>query len=114
MVLPKTWNQKTMTWTAQNTRPEKTRTGRRTEVRSSRAAVLAELLASRLAAHAYCDTHTESAADPDNCPYCADRAAYTAWLAQGGEDFRDQGSGRPIALEDIWAQPLTEPHAKET
>jgi hypothetical protein len=48
---------------------------------------IAELLAERLAVHAFCPQHSLSDAEPD-CPFCADRAAYWKYLAAGGLDFR--------------------------
>lgn len=107
-------NPKTTTSTAQSIRLEKTPSERRAEVRASRAELLARLLAGRLAAHADCESHTENTADPDNCPFCADRAAYAAWLEAGGEDFRDRRQGRTIAIEDLWARPLTGTHGEES
>lgn len=47
----------------------------------------AELLARQLAAHADCEAHVRF--NPD-CPSCCDRAAYLAYLAAGGRDFRPQ------------------------
>lgn len=40
---------------------------------------MAHLLAERMSHHAFCDKHPEKAADPDHCPFCADRAAYRVW-----------------------------------
>lgn len=46
---------------------------------------VANLLADRLVYHNYCDAHTAAEADPGNCPFCADRAAYQAWQAKSGQ-----------------------------
>jgi hypothetical protein len=62
---------------------------------------LAARLAERLAAHAFCDTHAEAAAEPDSCPFCADRAAYAAWLDAGGRDYRDPREGAPVDIFDV-------------
>jgi len=40
---------------------------------------VAEQMASRMEAHAYCLEHLENAPDPE-CPFCADRAAYAIYL----------------------------------
>jgi hypothetical protein len=48
---------------------------------------VAEALAGRLANHADCGTHRRRNPDP-SCPFCRDRAAYDAYLAAGGQDFR--------------------------
>ena len=50
-------------------------------------AAIAKRLAQQLASHADCEYHSEADSDPA-CPFCADRAAYGAWLAAGGHDFR--------------------------
>lgn len=49
---------------------------------------VADVLAERLASHAFCDTHPVRMADP-GCPFCADRAAYGRYLTAGGTDTRD-------------------------
>ncbi|WP_433520106.1 hypothetical protein ACQP2T_63940 (plasmid) [Nonomuraea sp. CA-143628] len=59
-------------------------------------AALAGRLAARLANHAYCDFHPEAKSDPE-CPSCDDRAAYKAWLAAGGNDFRLFAADRHLA-----------------
>ncbi|MEU6725537.1 hypothetical protein ABZ917_17660 [Nonomuraea wenchangensis] len=48
---------------------------------------VARQLAVQLAAHAVCEEHSIAMSDPA-CPSCQDRAAYKAWLAAGGSDFR--------------------------
>jgi hypothetical protein len=46
---------------------------------------IADQLAWRMQYHARCDAHPEREADPDNCPFCADRAAYRAWQTKSGK-----------------------------
>lgn len=48
---------------------------------------IADRLAIQLASHAFCDEHPASRPAPD-CPFCADRATYAAYLAAGGKDSR--------------------------
>lgn len=60
---------------------------------------ITRLLAERLAAHAHCDLHPVTSPEP-GCGYCQDRAAYLAYLAGGGHDFRLPG-GEEIHLSDI-------------
>lgn len=43
---------------------------------------VADALAARLYHRCYCDQHPESRAEPINCPFCADRAAYRMWQAK--------------------------------
>jgi len=42
---------------------------------------VARSLAGQLESHAHCDEHPASAPNPD-CPFCADRTAYTAWATK--------------------------------
>lgn len=59
------------------------------------------LLAERLAEHAHCDQHAVSAPEP-GCGYCQDRAAYLAYLAAGGPDYRTpDGGGSEVPLSDL-------------
>lgn len=44
---------------------------------------VAEALGERMQHHRYCD-HPLAEADPDNCPYCADRAAFNLFAAKAG------------------------------
>lgn len=60
----------------------------------------AYLLASRMAHHAECDTHPASQPD-QGCPYCMDRAAYAAWLAAGGQDYRPDYGGPGVTLGEL-------------
>lgn len=41
---------------------------------------VAERLAARMRHHAYCADHDRQNADPKNCPFCDDRAAYDEYL----------------------------------
>lgn len=41
---------------------------------------LAIRLGERMRHHAHCPTHWRDAADPENCPFCDDRAAYDAYV----------------------------------
>ncbi len=66
--------------------------------------MIADLLASRLAHHACCDSHAESEPDP-SCPFCKDRAAYLEYLGAGGTDFRSAPKGRPSGLAELFADP---------
>lgn len=50
---------------------------------------VAGVLAERVSHLAYCDRHPESKADPENCPACADRAAYRAWEVKSGRTHRE-------------------------
>lgn len=52
---------------------------------------VANELAARLEHHARCGQHREADADPENCPFCADRAAYRLWERKAGV--------QPIALK---------------
>jgi hypothetical protein len=62
---------------------------------------MAERLARRLETHAFCDTHVLRDARKD-CPFCVDRSVYLAYVAAGGEDFRDSRPlGKPTRLEDL-------------
>jgi hypothetical protein len=63
---------------------------------------VAEMLASRLSVHAFCEQHRLSDARPD-CPWCRDRAAYRAYLAAGGREMRQapDPDSRTVALEDL-------------
>ncbi|MEU4576065.1 hypothetical protein [Nonomuraea sp. NPDC023979] len=61
----------------------------------------AALLAQQMAAHAYCDSHPTEQAQAD-CPFCADRAAYEAWLAAGGHDYRPAPhAGQSVSLDEL-------------
>lgn len=63
---------------------------------------IAELLADRLATHAFCGQHHASTPDPD-CPFCGDRAAYQAYLAAGGNDYRPKppAGGKAVLLQEL-------------
>lgn len=41
----------------------------------------ARVMGGRLAHHASCRVHSEAEANPEDCPFCADRAAYQSWQA---------------------------------
>lgn len=41
---------------------------------------IADELAERLSHAAFCPDHPDSKEDPDNCPFCRDRAAYRNYL----------------------------------
>jgi hypothetical protein len=45
---------------------------------------VANELAHRMQHHVYCDAHPEAEADPENCPFCADRAAFRLWQRKAG------------------------------
>ena len=68
---------------------------------------VAEILAERMANHAYCSAHTFSAPGRD-CPFCADRAAYQIYLDKGGFDYR---MGTPAGAKAV---PLQELPARDT
>jgi hypothetical protein len=57
-------------------------------------------LAEQMASHAHCDDHPTSAADV-NCPFCADRSAYLAYLSAGGRDYRPSVDGPSITLAEL-------------
>jgi hypothetical protein len=63
---------------------------------------IAELLAGRLASHAFCDVHDKF--DP-GCPFCRDREAYMAYLKAGGRDLRPQLDGPSISLSELFGRP---------
>lgn len=66
-----------------------------------------QLLAGRLAAHAHCDEHPESASRKD-CPYCEDRTAFASYLTAGGRDPRPaKPTGRGITLSELVAKDRT-------
>jgi hypothetical protein len=48
--------------------------------------MVARALAMRLENHAFCGDHPRVAAKPDNCPFCADRAAYDMWVEAMGKE----------------------------
>jgi hypothetical protein len=49
---------------------------------------LADMLAERLSHHANCENgHTEI--EPENCPFCRDRAVYQLWEAKSGRTHRE-------------------------
>ena len=63
---------------------------------------VADVLAERLAHHAFCNAH--SAARPDaDCPFCRDRAAYEQYLAAGGTDYqpRPEPGARLVPLAEL-------------
>lgn len=49
---------------------------------------VADMLAARMYHQSHGGCHPESEADPDNCPTCADRAAYQAWETKSGRTHR--------------------------
>lgn len=63
-------------------------------------AAAAEMLAERMSNHAECDDHPEAHPGP-GCPFCLDRAAYAAWLAAGGRDYRRRDGGPSISLPEL-------------
>lgn len=63
----------------------------------------ADGLARRLADHAHCDRHPETAPDAD-CAHCGDRSAYLTYLQAGGRDYRDWAddpAGEGISLLEL-------------
>jgi hypothetical protein len=67
---------------------------------ADRTRVVAELLAQRMAVHAFCEDHPETRPER-GCPFCEDRAAYAAWLASGGRDYRSRAGGPSISLTEL-------------
>lgn len=67
---------------------------------------MADRLAMRLANHAHCGKHPESA-PRDDCPFCEDRAVYLAYLAAGGTDWRFRAAGRSVSLTELASRPVT-------
>ena len=59
---------------------------------------IADLLASRLIHHAYCDEHAEVTED---CPFCDDIAAFVAYQKAGGTMRARSVSGPTIAIEHV-------------
>ena len=64
---------------------------------------VATALAGRLVHHAFCETHSRANPDPD-CPFCADREAYEAYVAAGGYDFRPSPYTGPVVSVHELAQ----------
>lgn len=61
---------------------------------------IAEVLARRLAHHAFCDSHPESQPDAD-CPFCKDRAAYRLWQRKAGVRDVPLPEGRDVTLAEL-------------
>jgi hypothetical protein len=47
---------------------------------------IATALAERLYHHARCEQHTPAESTPKTCPFCADRAAYWAYMAKANRE----------------------------
>jgi len=66
---------------------------------------VAAMLAARLVNHAFCETHGDANPDPD-CPFCADREAYKAYVAAGGYDFRPPPyTGPTVSVHELAHRP---------
>lgn len=68
---------------------------------------VAAQLARRLEHHADCPDHAEAAAVPQECPFCADRAAFRTWQRKNrahplAVDYAvrvDSTAGRPATVD---------------
>lgn len=67
---------------------------------------VADRLAERVANYAECAgeecPHPESKPDPDNCAFCADRAAYQMWQRKSGRNHRPAPAA-PAEVLDVFA-----------
>lgn len=62
---------------------------------------VADILADRMYHHSRCDQHPEAEAVPDDCPFCADRAAYRLWQTKGGKVHRERIDRGPTTSIEV-------------
>lgn len=62
---------------------------------------VAAALAHRMAHHARCPQHPAADAVPDDCPWCADRAAYQLYLDKAGLDWPKPERHRTVSLTEL-------------
>ena len=63
---------------------------------------VANELAHRMQHHVYCDAHpAEASAQPDSCPFCADRAAYRLWQRKAGVVSEPSPAGPSVNVFDL-------------
>jgi hypothetical protein len=67
---------------------------------------IAMALGERMSCHAFCESHSLEEADPKNCPFCDDRAAYGRYLerlAQDGQRIVDPfEGGTMVPIQDLF------------
>jgi hypothetical protein len=68
---------------------------------------IADGLAERLMHHAYCgERDHDPGAEPDICPFCADIAAYDAYVAKGGTvRLNSFNEAVLVNVSDLWLSP---------